>query len=68
MQTRKIAGLTPAESKVLDLLSDGKTTLEIGKQLRLDPEMVKSYIICITRKIRTYNNTFSQVSCQKTGR
>jgi DNA-binding CsgD family transcriptional regulator len=45
-----VHGLTPAETRVLELIVDGKSTRETAQQLAIAPSTVRSHILSVFSK------------------
>ena len=54
---RELVELSPREQDVLHLLADGKTNEEIGRELRISADTVRTYIRRAMQKLEADNRT-----------
>ena len=56
--------LTPRQTQVLELMSQGKSNKVIGRELSLAPGTVKAHVSCVLRALGVYNRTQAVVTAR----
>jgi DNA-binding NarL/FixJ family response regulator len=66
--TERLAALTPRESEVLQLVAEGMSNAEIGRQLRMSEMTIKTYVSRILSKLDCANRVQAALLVRDAGR